>query len=128
MYTHSIISSGLVHRNIFCVCQGWQDANRPFDGCMDGFSVRDMSLNELAKRLGVEEDEEDEGDAYCEVGEHRTTKEMMWPDFVDCKDCVNEKEYAEYMGISRAKALAIYHGEALEDYEDEEEEGECQGE
>ncbi len=42
---------------------------------------------------GEDENEgEDEGDAFCEVGEHWTTSDMMWPNFDDCKDCTNEKE------------------------------------
>ena len=40
------------------MAQGWLDANRPFDGCMDGFYVRDISSAELAKRLGLDVEEE----------------------------------------------------------------------
>ena len=51
---------------------------------------------------------------------------MMWPNFADCKDCTNEKDYAEYMGISREKAEAI--GNGWDDGEEGEEEGEDEGE
>ena len=72
-----------------------------------------------------EEGEEDEGDSYCEVGEHWTTSDMMWPNFADCKECTNEKDYAEYMGISREKAEAIGNGwDDGEEGKDEDDDGE----
>ena len=43
------------------------------------------------------DDEEEEEDAWCEVGEHHVSKDEMWKDFADCKNCVSEKEYKEQM-------------------------------
>jgi hypothetical protein len=43
------------------------------------------------------DDEEEDEDAWCEVGEHHVSKDDMWNDFADCKNCVSEKEYKEQM-------------------------------
>ena len=60
--------------------------------------------------------EGDEGDQaeFCEVGEHYTTKEMMWPNFADCFDCASAKEYAEQRGISVELAEEIADGNDAE--------------
>ena len=34
-------------------------------------------------------------DAWCEVGEHQVSKDDMWNNFADCKNCVSEKEYKQ---------------------------------
>ena len=64
----------------------------------------------------AESDEGDEGDQaeFCEVGEHYTTKEMMWPNFADCFDCASAKEYAEQRGISVELAEEIADGNDAE--------------
>ena len=44
-------------------------------------------------RRRLRSDEED----WCEVGDHYVTSSMMWPDFADCQECVDEEKYLEYM-------------------------------
>ena len=39
---------------------------------------------------------------WCECGEHYVPREMMWPNFADCRECVTPKEYAEQMGVAAA--------------------------
>ena len=42
-----------------------------------------------------DEEEEEETISWCEVGEHHVSKDDMWKDFADCKNCVSEKEMME---------------------------------
>ena len=43
------------------------------------------------------EDSDNEGLVWCEVGEHYVDPDEMWDDgFADCKNCVSEKEYLEF--------------------------------
>ena len=66
----------------------------------------------------VDDDEEEESEAeeesdvveWCECGEHYVPREMMWPNFADCRECATPKEYAEQMGISIEEAEVV--GEA----------------
>ena len=37
----------------------------------------------------------EEETAYCAVGEHYVSRDTMWEDFADCKNCCSEKEYRD---------------------------------
>ena len=45
-----------------------------------------------------EDMEEEEDQVWCEVGEHKVSKDDMWEDFADCQNCVSLKEYNERSG------------------------------
>ena len=39
------------------MAQGWLDSNRPFDDNIAGFSCKEISSEEISKRLGLDEEE-----------------------------------------------------------------------
>ena len=63
-------------------------------------SSAQMAFEKRKARLAREKEE------WCECGEHYVPREMMWPNFADCRECATPKEYAEQMGVTVDEVLA----------------------
>jgi len=63
-------------------------------------SSAQMAFDKRKARLAREKEE------WCECGEHYVPREMMWPNFADCRECATPKEYAEQMGVTVDEVLA----------------------
>ena len=66
--------------------------------CMqDEWSQEDIDRFLKEVHDAKEPEPEPEPEVWCEVGEHYVPTSMMWPQFGDCQECVDEEKYVEYM-------------------------------
>jgi len=72
---------------------GWDYMNCPKRITVKEEIIEWIEENECCSIDDIDYKEEE----WCHVGEHRVSKDEMWKDFADCKNCVSEKEYKQQM-------------------------------